>query len=138
MEKFLRVYQNLSAENLQLLKTIYRDDVRFIDPAHEIYGIEDLTRYFAALYENIDSIHFSFGEPIMIENSGYVSWEMTFCHKRLAGGNPIAVEGVTFLEFDEQGNVFQHRDYFDLGAMLYEHIPLLGRLLKSIKERLGK
>jgi hypothetical protein len=137
METFLRMYQNLSADNLQTLKSVYRDDVRFIDPAHEINGIDNLTAYFSALYKNIDSLRFSFREPMVVENRGYVSWEMSFSHKSLAGGNPITVDGVTYLEFDEQGRVYHHRDYFDLGAMLYEHVPLLGRLVTSIKKRLG-
>jgi ketosteroid isomerase-like protein len=138
MEKFLRIYENLSADNLQTLKSIYRDDVRFIDPAHEINGIENLTAYFSALYRNINSIHFSFCEPMVSENMGYVSWKMIFSHKKLAGGKEITVDGVTYLEFDLQDRVYYHRDYFDLGAMLYEHVSLLGRFVSSIKKGLGK
>jgi hypothetical protein len=39
MEKFLRMYQNFSAENLQTLKSVCRDDVLCIDSAHEIQDI---------------------------------------------------------------------------------------------------
>jgi hypothetical protein len=138
MEKFLRMYQSLSADNLHTLKSVYSDDVRFIDPTHEIHGIENLTAYFSALYKNINSIHFSFGEPMVVDNRRYVSWEMTFRHRRLAGGKPITVDGVTYLEFNEQGRIYHHRDYFDLGAMLYEHVPLLGRIVSAIKKGLGK
>lgn len=138
MEKFLEMYQKLSADNLDSLQSVYREDIRFIDPAHEIVGIDYLTAYFSALYGNIASIDFSFQKPLMVSNRGYVSWEMTFSHPRLSGGKPITVDGVTYLEFDDQGMAFYHRDYFDLGAMLYEHIPLLGRLVTSIKRRLGK
>ena len=138
MEKFLEVYQKLNADNLNTLQGVYRRDVRFIDPAHVIVGIDNLTAYFAALYTNLDSIVFNFCRPLLIEGKGYVSWQMTFCHKRLGGGKPITTDGVTYLEFDDQGMVFYHRDYFDLGAMLYEHIPLLGPLVKSIKRGLGK
>ena len=138
MEKFLRMYQNLRADNLQTLRSVYRDDVRFIDPAHEINGIDNLTAYFSALYKNIDAIHFAFCDPMVVDNRGYAGWEMTFSHRRLGGGKPIIVEGVTYLEFDDQGSVYHHRDYFDLGVMVYEHVPLLGRLVTSIKKGLGK
>lgn len=137
METFLHMYQNLSADNLQTLKGVYSNDVRFKDPAHEINGIDNLTVYFSSLYKNIESIHFSFSEPMIVDSRGYVSWEMTFSHRRLAGGTPITVEGVTYLEFDEQGRIHYHRDYFDLGEMLYEQVPLLGRLVKSIKKGIG-
>jgi hypothetical protein len=64
--------------------------------------------------------------------------DMTFIHSKLAGGRPITSAGVTFLRSDDNGRVFHHRDYFDLGAMVYEQIPLLGRAINSIKRRLGK
>jgi hypothetical protein len=44
---------------------------------------------------------------------------------------------MSYLQFDKAGKVRYHRDYFDLGAMLYEHLPLLGSLVKTIKRRLG-
>lgn len=138
METFLHIYSNLNATNLQTLKTVYREDVRFIDPAHEVNGIDNLTAYFAALYKNIDSIEFIFRAPMVVDKRGYVSWEMIFSTSSLARGNPITIEGVTHLEFDEEGRVYHHQDYFDLGAMLYEHIPLLGRLVKLIKRGLSK
>jgi hypothetical protein len=31
--------------------------------------------------------------------------------------------------------VVYHRDYLDLGAMLYEQLPLLGRVIRSLKNR---
>lgn len=138
MDKFLEMYQKLSVDNLNTLQNVYRNDIRFIDPAHEIVGIDNLTAYFSALYKNVNSIDFSFQKPLMLENRGYVSWEMTFGHPKLSGGKPITVAGVTYLELDDQGMVFYHHDYFDLGAMLYENIPFLGSLITSIKRGLGK
>lgn len=69
---------------------------------------------------------------------GYVQWDMIFIHRKLAGGRPVTIAGVTFLRSDENGKVFYHRDYFDLGAMVYKRVPLLGRLITKIKRRLGK
>ena len=49
----------------------------------------------------------------------------------------VRVEGATRLQFDAWGKVCLHRDYFDLGAMLYEQLPLLGPVVRVIKGRLG-
>ena len=136
--RFLDVYQKLRADNLQTLKTIYRDDIKFVDPAHSIAGIDAVMEYFSVLYNNVNNISFTFEPSLVNGSSGYVRWLMNFSHGRLAAGKSISVEGVTFLQFDEEGKVYFHRDYFDLGAMLYEHLPLLGRIVSSIKRRLGK
>ena len=137
MEKFLDIYRNLNAKNLHLLKEVYAEEVRFIDPAHEIVGLKALTSYFGKMYENIEPPRFRFAHYLAGESEGYVQWEMEFSHPKLGGGKAITVPGTSFVRFDNSGKVFFHRDYFDLGAMLYEHLPVLGRIISSIKRRLG-
>jgi hypothetical protein len=45
------------------------------------------------------------------------------------------LEGISHLRFGEK--IDYHRDYFDLGQMVYEQIPLVGRIIKTIKKRLS-
>jgi len=137
MEKFLQMYKELNADNLHLLAEVYSSDIQFIDPAHEITGLNHLTEYFAELYQNVGSIAFEFYDLMHQDKVSYIQWNMTFSHKSLDRGKPIVVQGTTFLRLNEEGKVSYHRDYFDLGSMLYEHIPILGRLVTTIKRRLG-
>jgi len=138
MKEFLNMYQNLNKDNLHLLESFYAVNVQFIDQAHEIKGLEQLYAYFTALYQNVESINFSFHNALEGIGECYVQWDMTFLHSKLAGGRPMTVAGATFLSSDDNGRVFHHRDYFNLGAMVYEQIPLLGRAITSIMGRLGK
>lgn len=138
MDSFLQMYKELNADNLHLLESVYSSDITFIDPAHEIHGLEHLRVYFTALYQNVDSIAFEFRDIVQQNSCCYLQWDMAFRHKSIARGKPVVVAGTTFLKFNENGQVYYHRDYFDLGAMLYEHLPLLGRLITTIKRRLGK
>ncbi|WP_028580165.1 nuclear transport factor 2 family protein [Desulfogranum japonicum] len=137
MNAFFEIYNQLHKDNLELLRDVYSKDVVFVDPAHEIQGIEELITYFSALYSNVDSISFDFTDHLLVEDSGYVRWKMTFSHKRLNRGLPVMVDGVTYLQFDSAKMVDYHRDYFDLGAMLYEQIPVLGKVIRTIKKGLG-
>ena len=68
----------------------------------------------------------------------YVQWRMVMRHPRLRKGSPVTVEGLSRLEFDAEEKVKLHRDYFDLGEMLYENLPLIGMVVTSIKKRLGQ
>lgn len=136
MEHFLATYQQLNASRLDLLAEIYTEDIVFVDPAHEIRGLQQLTTYFAGLYANIKEIHFDFLEPMLVGNQGYVQWSMRFRHPRLNGGRAVSVPGATFLRFADSRYVEFHRDYFDLGALLYEHVPLLGGVVNALKRRM--
>ena len=137
LSRFIALYQQLNLQQLHRLPEVYADEVIFIDPAHRIEGLAALGDYFAALYQRLAYCRF---EIISQQHEGaqaWLSWVMTFSHPRLAAGQPIRVEGATRLEFDAAGKVRVHRDYFDLGAMLYEQLPLLGPLVRVIKGRLG-
>lgn len=59
MKEFLNMYNNFNKDNLHLLATVYSENVQFIDPAHEINGLEKLTVYFATLYRNVESLAIS-------------------------------------------------------------------------------
>ncbi len=137
LSRFIALYQQLNLQQVHRLTEVYADEVIFIDPAHRIEGLTALGDYFAALYQRLAYCRF---EIISQQHEGaqaWLSWVMTFSHPRLAAGQPIRVEGATRLEFDAEGKVRVHRDYFDLGALLYEQLPLLGPLVRVIKGRLG-
>ncbi|MGI9571529.1 MAG: nuclear transport factor 2 family protein, partial [Desulfobulbia bacterium] len=91
MNDFLEVYQSLSGENLHRLKEIYTADIHFVDPAHELKGLDNLRGYFEKLYANVNSVEFDFHDPFRSGNNGYVQWTMRFSHPRLKGGLIIAV-----------------------------------------------
>lgn len=137
VDHFLKIYQQLNGTNLHLLKEIYTTDVHFIDPAHELHGLDSLTAYFKSLYENVSHVAFEFGEICRQQNSAFVSWQMQLQHPRLNGNRTIVVPGVSLIHFTQENKVCFHRDFFDLGAMLYEQLPLLGRIVAAIKRRLG-
>lgn len=137
MKDFLEVYRSLSSENLHRLGDIYTADIHFVDPAHEIKGLDNLRGYFEKLYTNVTSVEFQFHDHFRSEENGYVRWTMLFSHPRLKSGRQIEVPGSSFLHFSDDNKVSYHRDYFDLGSMLYQHLPLLGGIVRYINRRLG-
>ena len=48
---------------------------------------------------------------------------------------PISVNGVSLLTLKDDRVVY-HRDYYDMGEMVYEHVPVLKRVIHYIKKRL--
>ncbi|MGL6316330.1 nuclear transport factor 2 family protein [Vibrio sp. WXL103] len=130
-------YQQLDKSNLHTLPNIYHQDVVFEDPAHRMHGINSLEQYFISMYRSVNSCHFDIHTAEQVGDHGYIRWLMRLSHAKLANGEPIEVEGITYVEFAE-GKVIHHRDYFDLGAMLYEKLPVLGRLITAIKHKLGQ
>lgn len=136
LEKFHHFYEHLDIDQLDEIKQLYSRDVQFIDPAHQINGHDALQRYFEQLFQKVSHCRFSIHQITEQNGQAFVTWTMDFAHPRLKGGDSVLVEGVSHLKFAEQ--IYYHRDYFDLGAMLYEHIPAFGAITRTIKNRLGQ
>ena len=135
---FQQLYNTLNRDTLtfELLNSVYDDAIIFEDCFHNIKGIESLFEYFDNLYENVKYIHFDFENQWFDDNSAMLTWTMSYQHPKLNSGQVIAVKGASQLNFDKDKIVY-HRDYFDGGALLYEHIPLLKRIIFFLKNRLA-
>lgn len=134
VERFKEVYNQLDASNLHRLDEIYAEDVRFRDPVHAIEGREALREYLARLYDGVEDCHFDYGEVLSDDRRAMIAWTMRFRHRRFNKGRTIEVVGVSSIEFDDK--VTRHHDYFDMGQMIYERVPVLGALIRRIKSRL--
>ncbi|MEE4244323.1 MAG: nuclear transport factor 2 family protein [Kangiellaceae bacterium] len=135
--QFVNNYQSVNQQNISLLKEMYTDDIIFSDPLHKIEGIDSLTQYFEHLYQNMIECRFDVFHHISDEQHSAIYWTMVFRHKKIKSGNSISVEGHSMLYW-RGDKVYYHRDYFDIGSMVYEHIPLLGSMIRKLKRRISQ
>ena len=118
-----------------LLDQVYSENVTFKDPVHQIEGLSAYRRYMDSMYSNVVGCEFTYHDHWIGKNSATIKWDMLFRHRKLGNGKLITVRGITHVRFTDR--IDYHEDVFDVGAMLYEHIPLLGRILLKIKARLA-
>lgn len=119
------------------LSSIYSDDVVFIDPIAEHKGIVAVEGYFSRLLHNAKYCQFVIHSKDQTTDGNFVvNWTMSFTSTKMNKGKPIDVDGLTVLKLSNNKIVF-HRDYYDLGQMIYQNIPILGRIIKRIKRSLS-
>jgi len=134
LSNFVSTYQLLSTNNLDLLATIYHQDITFIDPMHQVEGFDELYNYFEGLYQNLSSCEFVIDNVIAQGDEAAIYWKMSYQHHKLNKGDVVTVCGSSHIK-GKDNKVFYHRDYLDLGAMLYEQLPFFGKLTKWIKTK---
>lgn len=137
LQNFIRVYSELGTDNLDTLNSIYHPQLVFIDPLHKVEGPERLIESFKASYSNIICCEFIIDNAFESGGQAAVYWQMRFCHRRLNSQEEIRITGHSHL-LEQDGLIVYHRDYLDVGAMIYEHVPLLGALVKGLKKRAVK
>ena len=137
LSNFVTLYQKLTTENLHLLADIYHPQVVFIDPIHQVEGLDNLSHYFENLYQNLSACSFQIEQVINDDVQAAVYWQMVYQHPKLNKGQPVTVFGNSHIQGKED-KVIYHRDYLDVGAMLYEQLPVFGKLTKWLKKRAAK
>ena len=137
-DKIRSIYNNFDGKNLSLLDNFYDENVVFQDPMVSLVGRIDLKSYYKHSYQNVKNINFQFTDILRDENKYSASWIMKIVVAGLNQGREYTVNGVSVLHFNESGMVIYHRDYLDMGEMIYEHIPLQGFIIKKIKNKLSQ
>ncbi|KMQ74476.1 nuclear transport factor 2 family protein [Marinobacter subterrani] len=136
LENFRALFNELDKGNLNKLSRVYSENIRFQDPLGTVHGLDELTRYFAGAYANVIACRFEFGDAVVQGGVAALPWVMHLRHKRIRKGREVQVQGMSHIEIRD-GMVCYHRDYFDAGEMLYENLPVVGGLIRWIKDQAG-
>ena len=134
IERFKDYFKVLHNSDLSQLRNIYAENIVFKDPVHEIRGLVELEDYFTSMCADLSDCRFEYLDELVNENAAYVKWEMHFKHPRL-GNRLISVRGVSHLKIGDK--IEFHEDFYDMGAMLYEQLPLLGNVTRWLRLRLA-
>lgn len=135
IQQFEAFYRNFGQADLLDLAKIYDRKITFVDPIHTVDGIEALTAYLVSSRANLIHCTFEFDCRALQEGQGFFQWRMHFAHPRVEAGRTQSLRGCSLIKI-EYGKIVYHEDFYDLGAMLYEHIPVLGWVTRKIKRDL--
>ena len=136
-ELIRRIFNDLRATNTNILDEFYTSDVVFEDPLGQINGLDNMKKYYQAMYKNVQEIRFEFKDDAIAGDRHLSTWVMYLRADGLNGGKEVAVHGVSEIEFQSESTlVIFHRDYFDMGEFIYQYIPVLGGILKLVRKQL--
>ena len=136
IERFCALYSDLTIPKLSQLGEIYHKDVCFCDPVEQIQGLTHLEAYLKHGLTGVQHCRFEILDIIQQDTQVSIQWNMYLSHPKIKQGASLVTPGVSLLRL-EQDRIIFHRDYFDLGKMLYEQLPLLGKVIHHIKRRLS-
>lgn len=135
LNDFKDFYRYAGATALESIDRIYTQDVEFRDPIHTIHGRLGVKNYLRGLYASCDNMSFEYLDEQVTDHTATIVWLMMFTHKKLNGGKPVQVRGITLIRFTDR--IYYHEDFFDTGAMIYQHVPVMGSLVRYINNRLS-
>ena len=133
--RFKSFFKNVTPDSVrEQTSGLYAEDAFFNDTLKTVHGRPAIEEYFAKTATHVDLFH---TEVVDVARSGdnyYVRWIMDV---RFRGSKKtIRTIGVTQLRFDPAGRIVLHQDFWDSTAGFFEHLPVLGPLIRGVKSML--
>lgn len=133
-ERIVQVFSTLAPDKLETLARIYHPEARFEDPFHTVHGLAAIEAVFARMYQRLDDPRFEVRRCLEQGRDCVLLWDFVF---RLPGrsGPPQRLAGASHLALDAEGLIVDHVDHWDPARGLYEHLPVLGPLMRWVRRR---
>lgn len=131
-ERVVEFFETLAPESVAAIGTIYSADAWFKDPFNEVRGVAAISALFAHMFVQVEAPRFVVTTRVVQGNDAFLTWDFLFRMKRFSRVEQC-IRGATHLQFDADGRVNVHRDYWDAAEELYEKLPVLGALMRTLK-----
>jgi len=132
----VRYYETLTPMTLAQLDTYYAADARFKDPFNDVTGVAAIRRIFEHMFQQLEAPRFVVTNQVQQGHHCFLTWDFVFGFKTFQHGKPQCIKGVTHLVLSETGLVTLHRDYWDAAEELYEKLPVVGGVMRWLKNRM--
>ena len=137
LKGFVHYWQTLNPESLTLIDTVYTSDAYFRDPFNQVNNIESIRHIFADMFVRLDEPRFTIIKTIEQEHGAMLIWDFDFRIKNLNPKIKRHIHGTSHIRFAADGRVHYHRDYWDAAGELYEQLPVVGALMRFLKNRMA-
>lgn len=128
-------FGSFSPASLGRLSEIYAGNASFVDPFNEVSGIAAIRHVYADMYAQLADPRFEVLQSISEQGRCVLTWNLHF--RRSGSEQAHCIHGASVLQLDEEGRIVTHRDYWDPSRQLYEHVPVLGILMRYIRRKLS-
>jgi steroid delta-isomerase len=125
-------YSNLSPERVDSLDAIYHEQARFKDPFNDVQGHQAIAAIFHHMFETTGKPSFEIIDVVQQESTAWVRWLFN-CNLR---GKPFSVEGISRIDFTNDGRVISHYDYWDASELLAQ-LPVIGTIVRYLRKKLS-
>jgi hypothetical protein len=135
--ELLLFYQNLSPSSLAELGRFYDAEAFFKDPFNEVRGLAAIDHIFQHMFRSLEEPKFvvlrSVANHETHPSHAFVTWIFEFNR----GHKVYSIRGVTEFDFNAEGRITRHRDYWDAAEELYAKLPLIGGPIRWLARQLS-
>lgn len=133
--RVIAFFESLTPQSVAGLGAVYDAQARFKDPFNDVQGVRAIQQIFEHMFVSVQAPRFVVTGQVLQGTQCFLTWEFTFRFRNFNQDTEQTILGASHLVFSAHGLVTLHRDYWDAAEELYEKLPLVGRLMRWLKNR---
>jgi hypothetical protein len=131
LEKIIAWYSTLSPATLPEIHTLYAAHATFKDPFNEVTGVPAIQQIFLHMFATTENPRFVVIDAFEQGQQAFLGWQFLFG----LNGKNYTVIGGTHLRLNDQGQIIEHRDYWDPAEELWQKLPLIGAPVRWLRKK---
>ena len=136
--RIVAFFEQLTPVDLATFDRFYALQARFKDPFNEVQGVPAIQHIFGHMFTALHEPHFVVTARVVQGSHCFLTWDFLFRFKNFQQSVTQTVRGASHLVLDAQGLITVHRDYWDAAEELYEKLPVVGGLMRWLKNRANR
>lgn len=141
VDEILQLFETLSPAHVKQLSQWYMPEARFKDPFKQVQGVEPIAAIFQHMFEALENPRFVITNRIVEGSQCFVVWDFVFRYKTMQRGVDQHIHGGSHLVFKQADDgvwrIDLHRDYWDAAEEMYEKFPVIGSLMRWLKNKVN-
>ena len=131
LNSYIIFFEQMKREDLVRLPDFFADQARFKDPFNDVTGIEQINKVFHHMFETLDTPKFIIYEAVLESDVAYIKWNFTGA----SNAKQLKFVGLSRVVFNDRGLVSEHVDYWDASEQFYMKLPVIGSILRFIRNK---
>lgn len=131
LNSYIVFFEQMKREDLVRLPEFFADQARFKDPFNDVTGIEQINKVFHHMFEILDTPKFIIDEAVLESDVAYIKWNFTGA----SNAKQLKLVGLSRVVFNDRGLVSEHVDYWDASEQFYMKLPVIGSILRFIRNK---
>ena len=133
-EAYIRFWQSMTPDTLDRFADYVTADIRFRDPFNDVRGLDRVKALLAKTYRMLRDVRVEVRDMAFSGPVCYMLWDYSYAMGR--SSRRWRLTGISELHFTPDGKVSAHLDHWDAASQIYEKLPVIGAILRTIKRRL--
>lgn len=135
LQTLVRFFETLTEESIASLPALYAAEAYFKDPFNEVDSVAGIERIFTHMFRQVEAPRFVVTDAVHRRDQAFLIWTFHF-RRRGRSSAEFCIRGSSHVRFGPDGRVLYHRDYWDAAEELYAKFPVLGWLMRTLKDRM--